>query len=337
MKERVIYLDALRVLSCFMIVCMHSPMPTGGIGIFNAGLSYITAPGLVMFFMISGALLLPVKTDTKTFLKRRLSKVVLPTIVFTLIYLVIKHLHGESFGWTIALLSMPFSTQGHGVLWFMYTLIGLYLLAPILSHWLKFVSKRELQAYLLLWGLTLCLPIFKQFLTVNSTETSSLYYFSGYAGYFVLGHYLKRYGAEMKLLPWIVLSIFALLAYPLSKICLGDVELNGVFWYLSVTVAVMAITLYLIVFNLFKSEDGGGKILGSITTASNLSFGIYLVHIIVMRDFIWKLDFISEISNYILQTFVIIILTYMVSFTLVYVISLIPGAEYIIGYRRRLR
>lgn len=333
MKGRVLYLDVLRVLSCFMIVCMHSPMPTGGIGIFNAGLSYITAPGLVMFFMISGALLLPVKTDTKTFLKRRLSKVVLPTIVFTLIYLVIKHLHGESFSWTIALLSMPFSTQGHGVLWFMYTLIGLYLLAPILSHWLQNVSKRELQAYLLLWGLTLCLPILRQLITVNSEKTSALYYFTGYAGYFVLGYYLKRYGAEMKLFPWLVLSILAFVSLPISKKCFIDVNYD-VFWYLSIFVAVMAITLYLIVLNLFKNANGGGKIIGPITTASNLSFGIYLVHIIVMRDFVWKLDFISGINNYIFQTFVIIIMTYLVSFTLVYVISLIPGAEYIIGYRK---
>lgn len=36
-------------------------------GIFLSSLSYLTAPGVGLFFMISGALLLPVKSDTKSF------------------------------------------------------------------------------------------------------------------------------------------------------------------------------------------------------------------------------------------------------------------------------
>ena len=31
------------------------------------------------------------------------------------------------------LLSIPFATQGHGILWFMYTLIGLYIVSLIIS------------------------------------------------------------------------------------------------------------------------------------------------------------------------------------------------------------
>ena len=61
-------LDILRILACMMIVTMHSPLP-GGIedGIFLSSLSYLTAPGVGLFFMISGALLLTVKSDTKSF------------------------------------------------------------------------------------------------------------------------------------------------------------------------------------------------------------------------------------------------------------------------------
>lgn len=104
-----------------------------------------------------------------------------------------------------------------------------------------------------------------------------------------------------------------------------------VFCYLSIFVAVMSITLYLIVFKIFNKIEGTPFI----TTASNLSFGIYLIHIIVMRDFVWRLDCIYGISNYILQTILVIVITYISSFTLVYIISLIPGSAYIIGYSNK--
>ena len=43
----------------------------------------------------------------------------------------------------VSLLNLPFAAQGHGVLWFMYTLVGLYLLAPILQSWLRTATQRE--------------------------------------------------------------------------------------------------------------------------------------------------------------------------------------------------
>lgn len=145
--------DILRVFACLLIVCMHAPVPSEQAnGLFLSTLSYFTAPGIGLFFMLSGALLLPLKTDTFTFLKKRISKVVFPTLFWTLFYLganVI--LRGETIDIT-KILSIPFSTQGNPVLWFMYTLIGLYLLSPILSRWLTNSSKKEVVFYLGLWG-----------------------------------------------------------------------------------------------------------------------------------------------------------------------------------------
>ena len=69
LKNRVYELDILRVLACLMVICMHAPYPKEGAnGLFLSTLSYFTAPCIGLFFMVSGALLLPVRTDTKTFL-----------------------------------------------------------------------------------------------------------------------------------------------------------------------------------------------------------------------------------------------------------------------------
>lgn len=137
--ERDYSLDVLRVIAISLIVLMHSPIPDSATGFVLSGISYFTAPGIGLFFMISGALLLGNKLSTKVFLKRRFSKVLFPTLFWTVFYMVVAYVKAPIPLDVLVrkVLSIPFSAQGHGVLWFMYTLAGLYLLTPILSHWLE--------------------------------------------------------------------------------------------------------------------------------------------------------------------------------------------------------
>ena len=66
---------------------------------------------------------------------------------------------------------------------------------------------------------------------------------------------------------------------------------------------------------------------------SNLSFGIYLLHIFVMRTLLWNWRVIQNINNYYLQTVVVVILTFIGSLAISYGIAKLPLAQYIIGHR----
>lgn len=48
-------------------------------------------------------------------------------------------------------------------LWYLYMLIGLYLIMPIISGWLEKVSKKELKSFLGIWGISLIAPYVKMF------------------------------------------------------------------------------------------------------------------------------------------------------------------------------
>ena len=62
MKDRVVYLDIIRILAILMVVLTHTPMPgLGTPGVVLSSISYLCAPGIGLFFMVSGALLLPVQ------------------------------------------------------------------------------------------------------------------------------------------------------------------------------------------------------------------------------------------------------------------------------------
>ena len=335
--KRVLYLDIIRILACIMIIVMHAPIPETGINSYILATdSLLTAPGIGLFIMVSGALLLPVTMPTKDFLKRRLSKVVIPTFVWTLLYYVIAP-------WTDivdrgtgiqSFLSMIFSAQFNPVLWFMYMLVGLYLLAPILSSWLIKVSQREVEFYLVLWGITMCYPILRSFLYVNESTTGILYYFGGYAGYFLLGYYLKRYVVYIS--TWTSILLFAL---PLGlaiimKVRNISIDFYDLFWYLSILVAMMSVSWFLLIRQYCPKYKANFPLHRFIVFVSNCCFGIYLSHILVMRGVLWRWDVLKEMSG-IFQILITTFLTFSGSLLLTWLISYLPGADYVIGFKKR--
>lgn len=68
---------------------------------------------------------------------------------------------------------------------------------------------------------------------------------------------------------------------------------------------------------------------------SNLSFGMYLCHILIQRYWLWHVSYILNIQNYILQTFIIIILTILFSYVLSYLLSKLPLGNQIICYKNK--
>lgn len=330
-KERNLSLDIIRILACLMVVLMHSPMPSeNAVGPFLAALSYLTAPCIGLFFMVSGALLMPVKTDYKTFLIKRFSKIVIPTIVWSVIYIALRLYYSES---EISLLqqlcSLPFSAQGEGVLWFMYTLAGLYLLSPILSTWVEKASKKELEFFLTLWGITLCYPLISSFVEINRSDTGILYYFTGYVGYFLLGFYMNRYPNAIKIPGSVTIAFFGIALMVWLKRNNFTFDFYSLFWYQSIFIAALSVAIWRIITKLKNLKHRN-----LLYKLSNISFGIYLIHILVMRRWLWQISIIQDIDNYILQTMIIALATFVISSIFCILLSRIPGSQWLIGYRQ---
>ncbi len=227
-------------------------------------------------------------------------------------------------------LSIPFSAQGSGIMWFMYTLIGLYIVSPVISPWLETVKKSTLELYIAFWLLTMCFPLFEMALEVNSGITGLYYYLSGYIGYFILGYYLRMYGEQIQMRLSLLLFLLSLSVPVIFWLLDLEVDFHRVFWYLSIFVVVMAIFWFRLC---QKYMEFRSRKLSFVARLSNLSFGIYLIHIFVMRNWIWTWKWIMGIENYALQVFVIFICVMIISLAVSYLIALIPGGNYIVGYR----
>lgn len=344
MKPRFYYLDIVRVLACIMVVIIHSPMPldTQEGGSYLAILSYFTSPCIGLFFMVSGALLLSSPVDNPIdFLRKRMKRVLCPTLFWTGVYVLLQLGKQE-----IELSQLPrillnalFAPQGHAVLWFMYVLIGLYLVTPILSKFVQTATKGSLWFYLSLWFVSLLLPVLRLWLTIPEQETNLLYYFSGYIGYFFLGYVLHAHTSipPFRLL-WRskrvigLLVLLSLIAFVPPTCCFLfhiEIDFYTFFWNLSPGSVAMAIVWWIIIRSFAQKTSSGGAATWW-AHFSNLSFGIYLVHIAVMREWIWKWSIWTEVPSPV-QIISCSLLTLLVSYLLIKLVSKTRFSPYIIG------
>lgn len=343
MKQRDLSLDLLRIVACVMVVMMHSPIPSDNSdGIILSSLSYFTAPCIGLFFMVSGALILPppIASESNTalpFLRKRLKRVLVPTLVWTLFYIAVKCFDGSMTPYEVltSILSIPFSAQGHGVLWFMYTLMGLYLVTPILHAWLRNASEREIRFYLLLWIVAMCYPLLQMFVKVNNTSTGILYYFSGYVGYFVLGYWLQRYGEQLSYRVAALLMCISIAAPIVVKLINIEVDFYSLFWYLSVFVAIQCVFWWKTMKRLQIVLHMSDRVKSFITIFSNLSFGIYLSHIFIMRHLVWNVPFVEHINSQLLQIVVVAFLTLTLSFVVSLTFGFTRFGNAVVGWRKK--
>ncbi len=344
-KDRIIWIDAVRVIALWMIIIIHSPLPPGESNIVLAIYNYLSAPAIGLFFMISGALLLPVKDMTaETFYKKRLSKIGIPLIVWSLFYILIHTGNNElSIEYFFSeILLIPFKPV-EGVLWFVYTLIGLYLIAPVLSAWLNKASQKTIKLILLFWSITLFFPyiniiipgiyVEKPTNAAGIVMANPLFYFSGYIGYFLLGYYLNKYPLKLKGKKFLLYIIIFLL---FSVVLPGVVYLNPdinienslLYRYLTINMALLSIVYFsliqklsfkIILFNNFLVD------------LSKMSFGIYLIHIFILRDIIWHWFDMVYIVNPVIQVPLMAFLTLIFSYFIIKMISYLPKSKYMVG------
>ena len=186
--------DILRILA-YLLVCLQHSMPdnlTQTLGkLPDTYIGFLTEPAVPIFFIISGAFTISGRAHGRAFFSQKFMRIGVPLIIFSLIYMVRGSILYGGFKHTLA--RVPF-VPADGAFWFLYTLLGLYLITPVLSRWVEAASRREMRAYLLLWLLTTLTPYYCHVLQMQDVRQSSIiYYVSGWIGLYVSGYYLRRY------------------------------------------------------------------------------------------------------------------------------------------------
>lgn len=346
-------LDLLRVFACYLVIQVHAGeffyigeggRVLGGENAFWVNLyNSIGRAAVPLFIMLTGYFLLPVKDSMDTFFKKRFTRVVIPFVIWCAVYAVYQLIMGQvdaaTAGMNLLKIPLNFGTEA-GHLWYIYMLIGLYLFAPIISPWLLSASKNNIQFYLTLWALTLCLPYIHLIFPEVWGEcywnpTPMLYYFSGFLGFGVLGYYLKTYHAQPEKKDIPIGIVFTALGYGITYFGFAHLlntaefvpELELTWSYGTINVGMMAVGLFFIFKNIRISSDS--FITRLITDISLKSYGIYLLHIILL--FFFHSQVSSKTTHAMIAIPVITIATFIASYIIIKLLSFLPKSKYIIG------
>lgn len=368
---RITFLDYLRVIACFMVMLVHScePFYLGGEGtlILTKGdalwVTFIDGAiraAVPLFMLASSYLLFPIKDDSKTFFKKRFKRVVIPFVIWLLLYAFVPQ-YGSEVGTyangdlisTIKHLIFNFVDAG-GHLWFVYMLLGIYIIMPLLSPWAETVSKKKEEAFLLLWFFTTMIPFFRLAADLAYgqprvwgeafwNEFGTFYGVSGFIGYLVMGHYIRKYVPELSWGKTLCITLPSLAvgyaisagwfwcnipsAYPVSG-PIGIAVLCETSWNFTTTgVALMTIGYFLLI---RKCTDNGRFYKKIIMPISRCSYGMYLMHIFFLT--FWFSTLHEAIASTPVVIFLTATCTYISSFILSLLLSYIPKiGKYLVG------
>lgn len=218
MAKRNISIDLLRTLCIIAVIFIHTTTnamvktyPSSDSKIL-LGISIITSCAVPLFYMLSGAFSVNEKnSDYKTSLKKAL-KIIIQVVIWTLIYqLMFKYYFGQDVDIIKAgIKSLTSSQVTH--LWFMYPLIGLYILLPFISRIYLNMTRKEKRLLIII---LLIIPITISTLNIKYSELFAIPYFAiGFPelGLFILGKYLMEYKKDFTNKNGKIASIIAIIS-----------------------------------------------------------------------------------------------------------------------------
>jgi len=315
--ERVVFLDWLRIIACFMVMVIHScePFYLGGAApnvtfIANRWDAFwvslvesVCRVCVPLFVMASGYLLFPLKRPTGEFFRRRLGRIVVPFLVWSCAYI---GCFGDS--WGKACFNFP-DAGGH--LWFVPMLLGLYLLMPLLSPWAEKVRECELRGWLILWLFTTLFPYLRRVWSAlyGAPSFGAVPYLygecpwnmfgmfhpvSGFIGYLLLGFWFRRFAPELSWRRTLAVAVplwlagaaiigggfyFRIPEFPCARPYAFAVDLEMSIEYCSLGVALTVIAAFLLI---RKIKADGAFYRRVVRPLAEASYGTYLLHMFVL-------------------------------------------------------
>ena len=321
-RETIGWIDALRVIAIVLVVVSHCcDHYTALYGIDEDGyrlgaiVGSLVRPCVPLFAMMTGVLLLPVNRDISLcgFYRKRIGRLLWP-LAFWSIILPIANFLAYNYVWTEpknASLVGPFDV--HNLVnhlytwilnfnydtvpfWYIYMLLGIYLVLPIVSRWLETASKKDVETVLWLWGISLFVPYLTYYSPLLGFQGNygvvgiwgvcswntfgTFYYMSGFMGYMLLAYYLYRWPVRCSnsKLACVSIPVFLIgfVITTIGYIAMTETQnwvLIEMFWsFCSINVLMMTAPIFIWV---ERSQLKGSPVLTALAT---MSCGVYLCH-----------------------------------------------------------
>lgn len=351
--------DLIRAFAIVLVILNHAsntvqvnffqtPVLWGVVSIFRS----LFQAGVPLFVMLSGALLLTpskVNEPLRVFFKERLVRILLPFLFWGLAYFAWRRFAEHEIITFDTILNgfsgfdqLPFSH-----FWFIYMIIGLYLITPVLRVLVSYASKKILLYSIILWFLgTAIIPLFGMKSILLNTDVSIIlnsdfFVMAPYVGYFVLGAYLRNVKVDFR----IVCPIFFVgLLWTSIGNCIVTVSAGatgyvqtifGQYFYMSIILTSAALFLLLCAVPIERLEKSLPRCYSLVSRISQDSFAIYFLHLMVLivlcQEWLFGFNLGIISLNPILEIPVLSLLTLIVSLGIIWLLRKVPMMNKAIG------
>ena len=343
----VLYAHYIRSFAAIAVVFMHSvgenlqkfdPNQPYGANWFSANFYYSLFRWASPFFiMISGAFLLnPKKVEPiKDFLFKRFRRVFVPFLFWAIVYTLYENRgyidQWKAPDWSKIYQKIIFEDVYYH-LWFISMILSLYFLTPIFRVFTRHATRFEIEYFL---GFTFFITTIQHF--IPNVFMVKYVGWLGYIGFYVMGYYISTYPIQnRKWIYYLMITIPFITFFAAQYLAeqKGSYD-DKVFVYFSPNVVFISFALYLFLKNCnWKSfADKYPKIDHFIHYFSNISFGVYFIHVLIidlLKNFLWGWSKITSDQyiywqiNPILGTFFQAITVLILSILSIYILSKIP-------------
>lgn len=345
--KRLLYLDWLRVLATIAVVMIHVTAGAGHLNKMDSGhyenwivanlFETLSRWSVPVFVMISGALLLK---DQKSisyieFLRKRAGKVVIPFVGWSILF----YVYGAYTGYYPASVKHAiklFITNGISYhLWFLYMIVGMYLVTPLLQVFVKNANRKQIHYFLFLWLYASVITRLCDYY-LHAHLSIELFFATDYVGYFILGYYLSNYEITKK---WrnlsylggilgFLLTFFGTFYYTLR----GNGQLDQ-FWYSYFSPNVLLCSVGLFIWFRYFLQEKNGQLPFVCKAINQVSLGVYILHFWLMNNFLWRLY--PQIENYFHNLMVITLpinigITLILSILITYILKKLPYVKVLV-------
>lgn len=347
-KPRKLYMDLLRIIAILFVIFNHTgdkgyylyaydcPMILRIIYTMTGGMIAVAVP---IFFMISGALLIPKNESIKDLYIKRVLRMVLILILFSVIQYGYQILRGEDV--QISIRFFVDHTLSEAMIpqyWYLYSYLAYLICLPLIRKLALNMTDKEFKylfvVFLLVEGV---LPIILYLINVDEMiGFFSVPFLNRVIIYPLLGYYMEERVPKEKynskgMLKWIVLMLAVLVLItimtihrniPIEQFTTYD---SGLFT--TGFTIILDIGVFYIVKLLFLNKNVPRGIEFVLVAMSSTVFGIYLIENIVRDSSVFIYDFLSAIIGKYLSAWTWCLAVLILSSIIIYVIKLIPGVK----------
>lgn len=349
-KSRLYTLDIMRIFAILAVVMIHSSYEFLLDGYVISDSNYFIANvldtisrfGVPFFVMISGALLLDEdkRMSWNIVLKKYVFNILILLFFWSLFYSIIYQIifpviKLKSVNAISILDFVDALINGHFHLWYLYMIIGLYLMTPLLR---KFVDKDNEKSVIIFILISVLIqftePLFQlgsiyyQPLTYVSEFINKfqLQFFCGYTTYYILGWYIVHIGVKGKCKTRLLYLLGC--TGLIGTITLVQITKNIDLCHSNMSILILLYSVSLFVFfTNFDTSKFSEKTRMNLIKLSSFSFGVYAIHPLIWNICRLAVSYTDDMFLYICIMFFVVLF---ISYILVFIISKIPYLKKII-------